>query len=62
VALRPNAGLPFHVVLPSIALRSRKNAVPHFPHQAGHHRSTREEAAHVHCGIGSKQAAEKPDF
>ena len=30
VALKPNAGLPFHVVLPSIALRSRKDAVPDF--------------------------------
>src|ERR1700675_4400815 len=37
VAVAPNAGLPFHVVLPSIALRSRKDAVPDFPHQAGHH-------------------------
>jgi len=37
VALKPNADLPLHVVLPSIALRSRKDAVPDFPHQAGHH-------------------------
>ena len=42
VALEPNAGLPFHVVLPSIALRSRKDAVPDFPHQAGHHLVARE--------------------
>jgi ABC-type Mn2+/Zn2+ transport system ATPase subunit len=37
VALEPTAGPLLHVVLPSIALRSRKNAVPDFPHQAGHH-------------------------
>ncbi len=37
VAVEPNADLPFHVVLPSRALRSRKDAVPYFPHQAGHH-------------------------
>jgi hypothetical protein len=37
VALKPNAGPRAHAVLPSIPLRSRKNAVPHFPHQAGHH-------------------------
>ena len=36
-AVEPNAGLPFHVVLPSIAFRSRKDAVPDFPHQVGHH-------------------------
>ena len=37
VALEPNAGPPLHVVLPSLALRNRKDAVPDFPHQAGHH-------------------------
>src|SRR5260370_10469409 len=37
VAVEPNARLHFHVVLPSSALRSRKDAVPDFPHQAGHH-------------------------
>jgi hypothetical protein len=36
-AVEPNAGLPLHVVLPSIAPKSRKAAVPDFPHQAGHH-------------------------
>lgn len=39
VAVEPNAGLPFHVVLRSIALRSRKDAVLDFPHQAGHYRA-----------------------
>jgi hypothetical protein len=37
VALGPTVRPLLHVVLPSIALRSRKNAVPDFPHQAGHH-------------------------
>ena len=40
VAVEPNARLHFHVVLPSSALRSRKDAVPDFPHQAGHHLAT----------------------
>jgi len=43
VALKPNAGPRPHAVLPSIPLRSRKNAVPHFPHHAGHHRAELEE-------------------
>jgi hypothetical protein len=30
VALESNAGLPLHVVLPSITLRSRKDAFPIF--------------------------------
>jgi hypothetical protein len=37
VALKPNAGPRPHVVLPSLPLRRQKDAVPHFPHQAGHH-------------------------
>ncbi len=37
VAVAPNEGLPFQVVLPAIALRSRKDAVLDFPHQARHH-------------------------
>lgn len=37
VALEPKAEPRPHAVLPSIPLRSRKNAVPHFPHHAGHH-------------------------
>jgi hypothetical protein len=40
VVLEPNARPPLHVVLPSIALRSRKDAIPDFPHQAGHHLGT----------------------
>jgi hypothetical protein len=38
VALTPHAGPRPQVVLLSIPLRIRKNAVLHFPHQAGHHR------------------------